>query len=108
MRVPYNQLSIKERIRFDLERRVVSHMTQTSWKTVPHVAVLYEPDITDLFDEFTALQKQLLTERGLKCTFNALMLKVISEALKCSPELNAYINYRAFTKTGTCTIFEQF
>ncbi len=30
--------------RFDIQRRVVSHMVTTSWQNVPHVAYLYEPD----------------------------------------------------------------
>jgi pyruvate/2-oxoglutarate dehydrogenase complex dihydrolipoamide acyltransferase (E2) component len=38
--------------RFDIQRRVVSHMVTTSWQNVPHVTFLYEPDITTFYHEY--------------------------------------------------------
>ena len=41
------KIQLKYSKEFDLQRKVVSHMTATSWKSIPHVSYLYEPDITD-------------------------------------------------------------
>lgn len=77
---------------FDLQRSVVSHMVSESWRNVPHVSYLYEPDITDFYKEFQALVKKK-NGIGQKISLNTIMIRVIVEGLKSSPKLNALISY---------------
>ncbi len=77
---------------FDLQRRVVSHMVAESWRNVPHVSYLYEPDVTDFCQEYEALA-QNRKEHGRRISLNTMLLKVIVEGVRESPELNAKISY---------------
>ncbi|QAA32447.1 2-oxo acid dehydrogenase subunit E2 [Clostridium manihotivorum] len=92
--------------RFGLQRRVVSHMTSTSWKNIPHVSYIYEPDITDFFREFSKLAKDK-NSKGHKITFNTLMIKVLIEGLLAAPALNAHIKYNHKKSEGSTEIFEK-
>lgn len=91
----YKNIEIKETKIFDLQRKVVSHITSTSWKHIPHVSYLYEPDITDFYNEFLILSKERtkMASSKQKISFNTIMIKVIVEGLLTSPELNSYIEY---------------
>ena len=88
---------------FDLQRRVVSHMTSQSWKNIPHVSYLYEPDITDFYEQYRLLADEKVRE-GKKLSFNTLMLRTVVEGLKTSPELNAEIRYSHQKNEGTLRI----
>ena len=65
---------------FNLQRRTVAHMTSLSWKNVPHVSYVYEPDITDFYNSFLELAEE---RKGLghRITFNTMMLKVVTEGV---------------------------
>ena len=89
--------------RFDIQRRVVSHMTSKSWMNVPHVAYLYEPDVTDFYQEYQALSSEEALN-GRKISFNTVMLRVIVEGLKAAPDLNAIISYHHKSGAGTLEI----
>lgn len=78
--------------KFDLQRKVVSHMTTMSWKNIPHVSYLYEPDITEFYNEFSILTKKR-NEKDKKISLNTILLKAIIEGLKAAPELNSWIEY---------------
>jgi pyruvate/2-oxoglutarate dehydrogenase complex dihydrolipoamide acyltransferase (E2) component len=78
--------------RFDIQRRVVSHMVTTSWQNVPHVTFLYEPDITTFYHEYKELSRKRRNE-GKEISFNTMILRVIVEGLKSAPQLNSYISY---------------
>ncbi|BCN31154.1 2-oxo acid dehydrogenase subunit E2 [Anaeromicropila herbilytica] len=85
-------IKIKQTVKFDLQRKVVSHMTTSSWHNIPHVSYVYEPDITDFYNEFSKLAKER-NNSGYKITLNTLLIKVIVEGLIKSPELNSYVEY---------------
>lgn len=85
-------IKMKQSIRFDLQRKVVSHMTSTAWQNIPHISYIYEPDITDFYNEFNILVKEK-SKLGIKLTFNTIMIKVITEGLLSAPELNSYVEY---------------
>ncbi len=76
----------------DQQRRIVSAVTSDSWKEIPHVSYIYEPDVSDFFEQYKKLNET--RQKADKITFNTLMLKVISEGLKASPEMNAHIFYK--------------
>ncbi|MGG2066954.1 2-oxo acid dehydrogenase subunit E2 [Bacillus sp. S14(2024)] len=96
-----NDIEIKETLRFDLQRRAVSHTTSESWQNVPHVTYIYEPDITDFYEEFKMLSKAR-RDLGYKISVNTIMMKVITEGLLAAPDLNSYIEYD-HTKTEGMT-----
>lgn len=77
---------------FDLQRRVVSHMTTKSWRSIPHVTYLYEPDITEFYEEFRTLADHA-DRSSRKLSFNTVMLRALIKGLKASPDLNATISY---------------
>ncbi len=89
---------------FGMQRKIVSHMTSESWKTVPHVTYMYEPDVTDFMKEYRILSRD--SNRSHKITVNTIMLKAIAEGLKAAPSLNAHIDYRDRTVRGTVTQLE--
>lgn len=96
----------KQSIRFDLQRRVVSHMTSTSWQHIPHVSYIYEPDITDFYNEFKILVEER-SKLGYKISFNTIMIKAIIEGLLYAPNLNSYIEYNHKKSDGSTHIFNE-
>jgi pyruvate/2-oxoglutarate dehydrogenase complex dihydrolipoamide acyltransferase (E2) component len=98
-------IKIRETVRFDLQRRAVSHMTSASWQNIPHVTYIYEPDITDFFDEFKKLAKAR-NNLGQKLTFNTMMIKIIVEGLLAAQDLNSYIKYNYKKSEGSAYILE--
>lgn len=91
-------------IHFGMQRKIVSHMTSESWKTIPHVTYMYEPDVTDFMKEYRLLSRD--ASRKHKITVNTIMLKAIAEGLKAAPALNAHIDYRERTVRGSVTVLE--
>ena len=86
-----NDFKIKHSVPYGIQRKIVSYMTTHSWQNVPHVTYVYEPDVTDFFEEFKRLNDSGLHSR--KITFNTLMLKVFTEGIKADPAVNAHIDY---------------
>jgi pyruvate dehydrogenase E2 component (dihydrolipoamide acetyltransferase) len=95
-------IEIKEIIPFDLQRKVVSHITSSSWKNVPLVSYIYEPDITDFYSEFKNLADRSAqsTDRPCKITLNTILLKAIVEGLQAAPKLNSLLEYNPRTVNG--------
>jgi pyruvate/2-oxoglutarate dehydrogenase complex dihydrolipoamide acyltransferase (E2) component len=85
---------------FDMQRKVISHMTSESWKNIPHVTYVYEPDITDFINEYTSLA-ETKRKAGTKVSINTIMLRTIIEGLKSSPKLNSLITYNHRKAEGT-------
>jgi pyruvate dehydrogenase E2 component (dihydrolipoamide acetyltransferase) len=99
-------INVKYFEKFNLQRKIVSHMTTTSWQNIPHVSYVYEPDITDFYNEFIILVEN---RRNLdyKISFNTLMLKVIVEGILSSPVLNSYLEYNYGKGKGTLYILDE-
>jgi len=102
----YKNIRIRKSERFSLQRRAVSHKTTSSWQNIPHVSYVYEPDITDFYNEFTTLAKERKNV-GYKITFNTVMIKVIVEGLFVSPDLNSYIEYNHSKTEGLTHILDE-
>ena len=86
-------------IPLDVQRRLVAYQTSRSWTEVPHVAYLYEPDATELYQSYKQLRKEF-ESRGCRLTLNTLILKAVSEGLKAAPLLNAHFVYRQEDHSG--------
>jgi pyruvate dehydrogenase E2 component (dihydrolipoamide acetyltransferase) len=89
----------EDEVYFDNQRRVVSHTTSKSWRTVPHVSFIYEPDVTDFFEAFRRLAGEA-AKSGRRLTLNTVLLKSIAEGLKKAPSLNAFVEYAYGTGAG--------
>jgi len=90
---------------FDIQRKMVAHMTSLSWLNIPHISYLYEPDITEFYAEFKALAKEQAAN-ARRISINTILLKVIIEGLKADPELNALLEYNLPRGRGSVTICE--
>lgn len=107
MRISPN-ITVREVREFDLQRRVVAHVTSSSWRSVPHVTYLYEPDLT----EFYAAFKALAAEHGgrdpnaRRITFNTILIKALVEGLIAAPMLNSLLDYHSKTGQGRLLICE--
>ena len=98
-------LNIIKTENFGLQRKIVANMTTESWQTIPHVAYNYEADVTDLLIALKKINASRSIDKRI--TINTLMLKVISEGLKASPQMNAHINYNHKLVRGRTDAFEE-
>jgi pyruvate dehydrogenase E2 component (dihydrolipoamide acetyltransferase) len=98
----HKNIKIKKSNRFDLQRKVISHMTLSSWHNIPHISYIYEPDVTDFYREFTKL-----TKRKYKISFNTIIIKTIIEGLLNAPILNSYVEYNEKKTEGTLYILDE-
>jgi pyruvate dehydrogenase E2 component (dihydrolipoamide acetyltransferase) len=91
---------------FDIFRRVVAFSTSDSWKRIPHVSYLYEPDVTDFYAFYTEKCRivKLASGESQRITFGTMLLKVVAEALLAAPRLNAFLRYSAFAVRGKLSV----
>lgn len=89
---------------FGIQRKMVAAMTAESWKTIPHVTYIYEPNVTRFFDEYKKLNKYRTLDN--KITFNTLIIKAITEGLKAAPIMNSHIEYSPNLVKGTLKTYE--
>ena len=94
----------RERQVFDIQRKIVAHMTSESWQQIPHVAYVYEPDVSKFFQEFRSMNSD--GSRTQKITFNTLMLRTIVEGLKAAPSMNSHLEFNPFFVTGEFDIYD--
>lgn len=87
--------------RFGIQRKIVANMTAQSWSEIPHVSYNYEPDITEFFDKYKEFAAK--TENGGNITFNTVLLKTVSEALKAAPKMNAHLHFEKALVRGKMT-----
>ncbi len=101
-------LKIKETHHFDIQRRVVAHMTTEGWK-IPHAGGVVETDITGLLDAFSQykMDHKKKNPDAPRITLNTLLLKMFAEAIKEAPEMNAILKYyKPRSKVGRVDIAE--
>lgn len=89
---------------FDLARKIVSHMTSESWRTIPHVCVECEHDASAFMSVLGEINAHRRADK--KITLNTAMLKVITECLKACPKMNGHIAFNEKLVRGTVTLFK--
>ncbi|MDR0462514.1 MAG: 2-oxo acid dehydrogenase subunit E2 [Christensenellaceae bacterium] len=72
-----------------LPKKVVAYKTTESWTTVPHVTYVYQADVSKMLE---------IKRAGI--TLNTVFLKIIVEAIKAAPQINAHIKYNRKRVTG--------
>jgi pyruvate/2-oxoglutarate dehydrogenase complex dihydrolipoamide acyltransferase (E2) component len=90
------------KVGFGIQRKVIAYSTLQSWKNVPHVSYVYEPDMTEFHDSFLLLRARIAQEHPEvpRVTFNTVILKAIAEGLQAAPSLNARFSYNSFFQDG--------
>lgn len=84
---------------FDIQRRVVAHKTVESWETIPHAGLVLDLDVTEVI-AFTEQLRSMPSFKGIRVTMNSVMLKIIAESIKESPDMNAELCYSKRSNTG--------
>lgn len=90
---------------FGIQRKIVSNMTTQSWMEIPHAGPVVEFDVTDLMVAFNKLRNS--GKLKYKLSINTLMLKAIAEGLKCSPKLNAHLDFNRHFVKGELKYFDE-
>ncbi len=85
-------IPVKDRILLDVHQRVMAHKMVESWDNVPHAAIAVDLDVTDVLAFVERLSGDAAFE-GVRVTINSVMLKIIAEAMRTAPELNAHVEY---------------
>ncbi|MCR5783918.1 MAG: 2-oxo acid dehydrogenase subunit E2 [Clostridia bacterium] len=90
--------------RFGIQRKIVANMTSESWRSIPHVSYIFEPDVTRFIEKYNKFDARLKTE-GRHVTINTVLIKAICEALKAAPQMNAHIRFEPKLVRGKTTVF---
>lgn len=77
---------------FGIARKIVSNMTSQSWEEIPHAAMSYEADVTEMMKYVKKLNENV-TDKSKKITVNTVMMKIICEGLKAAPKMNATLDF---------------
>ncbi len=91
---------------FNIHRRVVANKTLEGWEGTPHVSILVDLDVTELVP-FVRRLSQHPDFAEVRVTINSVMLKIIAEGMKHSPEMNAHIQYDASTSIGSMSVSDE-
>ncbi len=90
---------------FGIQRKIVANMTTQSWTEIPHAGPVVEFDVTKLMAAFNELRNSGKLKH--KLSINTLMLKAIVEGLKCSPKLNAHLEFNRHFVKGHIKYFDE-
>ncbi len=74
----------------NIRRKTAEHLSY-AWHTIPHVTQFDKADITQL-EEFRKSYSKTADKYGVKLTVTAILVKVISSALKKFPQFNASVD----------------
>ena len=91
---------------FDIQRRVVANKTLEGWREAPHVSLLLELEVDPVLDWVRAAKTDPAFD-GVRVTMNAVLLKLVAEALRAAPEMNAHVSYGPQSAVGKVTCFEE-
>lgn len=98
-------LTVKKAEHFGINRKIIANMTAQSWHDIPHVVVTNEPEASEFLKVFKELNEGRAKQD--KITLNAVILKVITEALKKCPAMNAHIDFKPRLVRGCVTEFDE-
>ncbi|MCD7796806.1 MAG: 2-oxo acid dehydrogenase subunit E2 [Clostridiales bacterium] len=79
-------------------------MTAESWETIPHAAVTYEPEITELSKVIKEINSKLPKEEHI--TLNTVMLRIIVEGIHACPAINGHIKFNRKLVRGEVNTFK--
>ena len=68
---------------FDISRKIIANMTSEGWKTVPHVCIVYDADVSLLMDALRSYHSDRASDERI--SFNSAILRVLIEGIKACP-----------------------
>ena len=91
---------------FGIARKIVSNMTSQSWEEIPHAAMSYEADVTEMMKYVKKLNENV-TDKSKKITVNTVMMKVICEGIKAAPKMNTTLDFKRKLVRGSLHYHDQ-
>lgn len=99
------KLTPTKKTHFGIARKIVSNMTSESWEQIPHAVVTYDADVSKFLDVVKEINKD--ATKDTKLTINSIMLRVLVEAIKACPAINAHIDFDRDLVRGKVTQFHE-
>ena len=89
---------------FDISRKIIANMTSEGWKTVPHVCLVYDANVSLLMDVLRRYHR----DRAFagKVSFNSVILRILIEGIKACPRMNGHIRFSPWLVSGKVTTLE--
>lgn len=88
----------------NLARRIAATSTLSSWRSVPHVSFVFEPDVTQLYNHYLENKESFSTKENTGLSFNTLLVKIIADTLADFPKLYSSFEYHRLTHRLEYTI----
>ena len=89
---------------FDISRKIIANMTSEGWKTVPHVCLVYDANVSLLMDVLRRYHRDRASAG--KVSFNSAILRILIEGIKTCPKMNGHIRFSPWLVSGKVTTLE--
>ena len=89
---------------FDISRKIIANMTSEGWKTVPHVCLVYDANVSLLMDVLRRYHRDRASAG--KVSFNSVILRILIEGIKACPRMNGHIRFSPWLVSGKVTTLE--
>ena len=89
---------------FDISRKIIANMTSEGWKTVPHVCLVYDANVSLLMDVLRRYNHDRASAG--KVSFNSVILRILIEGIKACPRMNGHIRFSPWLVSGKVTTLE--
>ena len=86
---------------FDISRKIIANMTSEGWKTVPHVCLVYDANVSLLMDALRSYHSDRASDERI--SFNSAILRVLIEGIKACPKMNGHITFSPWLVSGKVT-----
>ena len=88
----------------DISRKIIANMTSEGWKTVPHVCLVYDANVSLLMDVLRRYHRDRASAG--KVSFNSVILRILIEGIKACPRMNGHIRFSPWLVSGKVTTLE--
>ena len=89
---------------FDISRKVIAHMTSEGWKTIPHVCIVYDADVSLLMDALQSYNRDRSSAERI--SLNSAILRILIEGIKACPKMNGHIRFSPWLVSGKVTTLQ--
>ncbi len=89
---------------FDISRKIIANMTSEGWKTVPHVCLVYDANVSLLMEVLRRYHRDRASAG--KVSFNSVILRILIEGIKACPRMNGHIRFSPWLVSGKVTTLE--
>lgn len=89
---------------FDISRKIIASVTSEGWKTIPHVCIVYEADVSLLMDVLQSCNRD--RPSAGRISFNSVILRVLIEGIRACPKMNGHIKFNPWLVSGKVTTME--